>query len=97
MLCVVFFGCILDRVCASSQPVRSRQSILQLVEGRLDRDGVTKLGSGPPGFRSALFSLSGDTCVVAGQRYGDALWAIRGRLVVAVRINRPDVLGCVAA
>lgn len=40
---------------------------------------------GPRGFRPALFSPSGDTCVVTGQlHYG----LPRGWLVVAVRVNR---------
>lgn len=87
-----FLGCISGCVCASLQPVRSHQSTLQLVEGRLGRGGVTKLGSGPSGFRPALLLLSGDTCVVTRPLYGAALWTIWGRLVVAVRVNRPGGL-----
>ena len=49
VMLVFSFGCILDCVCASLQPVRSHQSSLQLVEARLGRGGVTKLGSEPPG------------------------------------------------
>ncbi len=67
------------------------------MEGRLDRGGVTKLGSGPSGFRPARFLLSDDTCVVTGQLYGAALWTIWGRLLVAVRVNRPGVCGYVTA
>lgn len=92
-----FFGCFLDCVCASLHPVRSDQSSLYLVYGRLGRGGVTKSGSGPSGFRPVLFLLSGDTYVVTGPLFGAVLRSMWGRLVVAVRVNRPGVCGDVTA
>lgn len=69
-LFLFFIANILDCVCAGLQPVRNDESSLQLVKGRLGHGGVTKLGSGPSGiFIPALFSLSGDTCVVTGPPY----------------------------
>lgn len=97
MLVFIFLVASLDCVCASLQPVRRHQSSLQLVEGRLDHGGVTKLGSGPSGFCLALFLLSGDTCVVTGQLYGAALWTIWRWLVVAVRVNRQGLCGYITA
>lgn len=68
-----------------------------MVEGRLGRGGVTKLGSGPLGLHPALFLLSGDTCVVTRRLYGAALWFIWGWLVVAVRVNGPGLCAYVSA
>lgn len=93
-------GCILECVCAGLQPVRSHQSSLRLVEGRLGRGGVTKLSAGPlgAGFLSpgALPAERRHMCCGRAAVRSCIMYNL-GTSVVAVRADMPEACGHVAA
>jgi len=87
-LCLLCVCCIFDCVSASSQPVRSYQSAVLAAVAWLS------LAQGPRGFRTALFSLSGDMCCDRAS----ALWTTWGMACCGCGgVNRPGLRGYVIA